>query len=281
MKNGRISMRVHRSTGRIRTILVTGCVATCVVLAALSLLSVPAAKAGGTLEVGEETLTILYRTIGENQSIRQAIGAAFGQATPETSRLLGLSSEQLGQTMIHDQSIALGVLSSGSLSTGQQTSLAAMINAGRLSQPALLGRMAAEESLLALPKAATPSAADLNISTPIKRTWTLKPPSALSGWGDISLDPPVTIPLMTIKQNQVQITVDTIPIGKPAAAATAAAGCVTISCLNHDQLNAFAEHLRDMLAHPTVAAGLPAVNPTQPWLPPAPATGNAGSIFGH
>jgi hypothetical protein len=280
MKYGRIlTLRVHRSMDRIRTILVTGCVVTCVVFVAL--FSAVVAKAGGTLEVGEETLTILYRTIGENQSIRQAIETAFGQANPETSRLLSLSSEQLGQTMIHDQSIALGVLSSGSLSTGQQTTLAAMINAGRLSQSALLGRTAAEEPLLALQKAATPSAADLNVSAPIKRTWTLKPPSALSGWGDISLDPPVTIPLMTVKQSRVQITVDTIPIGKPAAAATAAAGCVTISWLNHDQLNAFAKHLQDVLAHPTPAAGLPAVNPTKPWLPPSPATGNASPIFGH
>jgi HEAT repeat protein len=66
-----------------------------VALFALSLVSVAAAKAGGTLEVGEETLAIIYRTIGENQSVRQAIEAALGQATPETSRLLALSSEQL------------------------------------------------------------------------------------------------------------------------------------------------------------------------------------------
>jgi hypothetical protein len=63
MKNGRIStMRVHRSMDRIRTILVTGCVVTCVVFVAL--LSAVVAKAGGTLEVGEEILAILYRTIG-------------------------------------------------------------------------------------------------------------------------------------------------------------------------------------------------------------------------
>jgi hypothetical protein len=269
---------VHRSMDRIRRILVTGCVVTCVVFVAL--LSAVVAKAGGTLEVGEETLAILCRAIGENQSIRQAIEIAFGQTTPETSRLLALSSERLGQTMIHDQSIALGVLSSGSLSSGQQTTLAAMINAGRLSQSTLSGT-AAEEPLLALPKAATPSAADLTVPIPIKRTWTLKPPSALNGWGDISFDPAVTIPLMTVKQNRVQIVVDSIPIGKPAAGAAAATGCVTISCLNHDQLNAFAKHLQDMLAHPTVAAGLPVVNPTKSWLPPSPATGNAGPIFGH
>jgi hypothetical protein len=251
------------------------------VFLALSLLSVASAKAGGTLEVGEETLAILYRTIGENQSVRQAIEAAFGQATPETSRLLALSSEQLGRTMVHDQSISLDVLSKGSLSTGQQTTLAAIINAGRLSQPALLGRTGAEEPLLALPKATTPSVADLNVLAPIKRTWTLKPPSVFNGAGDVSLDPPVTIPLMTVKQNRVQITVDTIPIGKPAAAAAATVGCVTISCLNQDQLSAFAKHLQDVLAHPTAAAGLPALNPTQPWLPPSPATGNAGPIFGH
>jgi|SRR5271154_85778 hypothetical protein len=266
---------------RFLTILMTRSAMTSVAFVALSLLSVTAAKAGGTIEVGEETLAIIYRTIGENQSVRQAIEAAFGQATPETSRLLALSSEQLGHAMVHDQSISLGVLSSGSLSTGQQTTLAAMINAGRLSQPVLLGRTAADEPLLALPKTDTRSAADLTVSAPIRRTWTLKPPSAFNGMGDVSLDPPVTIPLMTVKQNRVQITIDTIPIGKPAAAAAATAGCVTISCLNQDQLNAFAKHLQDVLAHPTAAAGLPAVNPTKPWLPPSPATGNAGPIFGH
>jgi hypothetical protein len=264
-----------------RSILIIGCVLTSVVFAALCLFSAVTAMAGGTLEVGEEMFAIPYRTIGENQSIRQAIATAFGQATP---RYISLTRSLIRVARPNHDSRSVNrprcPLSSGSLSSGQQTTLAAMINAGRRSQSTLLGRAAAEEPLLALPKAATPSAAVLNVSTSIKRTWTLKAPSALSGWSDISLDPPVTIPLMTVKQNRVQIVVDSIPIGKPAAGAIAA-GCVTISCLNQDQLNAFAKHLEDVLAHPTAAAGPPAVNPTQPWLAPSPATGNANPSVGR
>ena len=221
---------------------------------ALSLVSSYAAKAGGTVEVGEEALAILYRTIGENQSIRQAIEAAFGQASPETARLLGLSSDALGQHMIRDPSLALRVLSGGSLSASQQDALAATINSGRLTPPVLAGRTAAEEPLLALPKTGT-------------RVWTLKPPSAFTGWSDVSLDPPVTIPLVTIKQNRVQIVVDTIPIGKPAAAA---AGCVTISCLDQNRIADLRKTIRDLLSHPNSVGATPSANSAQPWHPASP-----------
>ena len=233
----------------------------------LSLLSSYATKAGGTVEVGEEALTILYRTIGENQSIRQAIEAAFGQANPETARLLGLSSDALGQHMIRDPSLALRVLSRGSLSASQQDALAATINSGRLTSPVLAGRAAAEEPLLALPKTGT-------------RVWTLKPPSAFNGLGDVSLDPPVTIPLVTIKQNRVQIVADTIPIGKPAVAAAAAAGCVTISCLDQNRIE---KTIRDLLSHPNAEAAPPSVNPTQARRPALPgnATENSNPILGR
>jgi hypothetical protein len=235
------------------SIRVIRCALSLAAILALSLLSSYATRAGGTVEVGEEALAILYRTIGENQSIRQAIEAAFGQANPETARLLGLSSDALGQHMIRDPSLALRVLSGGSLSASQQDALAATINSGRLTSPVLAGRTAAEEPLLALPKTGT-------------RVWTLKPPSAFNGWSDVSLDPPVTIPLVTIKQNRVQIVVDTIPIGKPAAAA-AAAGCVTISGLDQNRIADLRKTIRDLLSHPNAFAAPPSANPTQSWRP--------------
>jgi hypothetical protein len=72
----------------------------------------------------------------------------------------------------------------------------------------------------------------------------LKLPSALSGWGDISFDPSVTIPLMTTKQNRGQITADIIPNRRPRYRGYCRRRLRDNSCLNPDQLNALAKHPR-------------------------------------
>ena len=61
---------------------------------------------------------MIYKFVGE--SLQRAINSAFGQGTPQASRLLSLPAKERGLKILKDESITSQILSSGGLTEKQQ-----------------------------------------------------------------------------------------------------------------------------------------------------------------
>jgi hypothetical protein len=206
------------------------------VLFLLALASLPASaqavKAG----------TMLLEALGASQVVLRAIESTFGRASPELARLLALPPAERGLAAIGSDSVVSSILSSGTLGVTEQRAFVATVNTFRLESAGLgnatlpSGRAWSEvlgaasppnhplgvfgENMLAGSGGGSQSSALLGA----KRTWSLTPPI-----GDIKVEPPIEVPLVTLGRNAAQVKIDNIPTGKIAVGATA---CMQLECID-------------------------------------------------